>query len=223
MITRSTVTFIALTFVLAACGGSEGDGAAGGDAAAAALTVTPAITAIAAGPPPSTATVAPTPTPAASVAPTPTLPTEGAPTLAQLRSARLTERDLGPDWFQVIADSVEVRYPAVSATFVHMTSDRDLTIALHDARNGVPDFVALRFLNNATVNQLTQVQAAGYGANGVRYRYNYDEDGVRWYGEIAAWRQGQVVVAIQVEDLKPDACVCEAAELQYRKLAATIR
>jgi hypothetical protein len=176
-----------------------------------------------------TATVVPTPaatampTPAPTVAPTATAQPGGAPTAAQLQRALLAVSDLGSDAIRWDAGDVKVRYPAVYVTWGFFLSDDHLTIALFDARNGVPDFLALRFLNDLTVNHLTQVEPTGFGTNGVRYRYSYDDDGEHIYGEVAAWRQGQVVVAIQVEGTKPEVCVCAYAKLQHDKLAATIR
>lgn len=145
------------------------------------------------------------------------------PSLSQLRQAIVSEQDLDDEWIELDADVLDERYPAVYADFVGSFTDDFLSFELHDARNGVPDVRALSFLDGFDLDRLTQIEPTGYRENGVRYRYAYTDDGDRWYGEVAAWRQGQVVVAVLIESLDPDVCVCDVAALQYDKLAATIR
>lgn len=154
----------------------------------------------------------------------------GPPTLRQLQQALLTEDDLWEsdipgDWVELDADELDDDYPAVYADFSDYDTDDYLSVELHDARNGVPDFLALALLSLAEVelDELERIDPTGYGTNGVRYRYNYTDEGERWYGEVAAWRYGGVAVAILFESLDPDACVCEYAALQDQKLRATIR
>jgi hypothetical protein len=220
--TKWSVLIAVLALALGAC--SDGDGR---NEVAGLVPATPSATATATvvptPVPTATAAATATPTPAPTVTPTATAQPGGAPTAAQLQRALLAVNDLGSDAIRWDAGEVQVRYPAVHVTWGFFLSDDHLTIALFDARNGVPDFLALRFLNDMTVNQLTQVEPTGFGTNGVRYRYSYDDEGDHIYGEVAAWRQGQVVVAIQVEGTEPDVCVCAYAKLQHDKLAATIR
>lgn len=157
----------------------------------------------------------------------------GGPSCGQLHRALLTEDDF---WESDIAFAAEeddageldLDYPAVYADFLDVFTDDFLSIELHDARNGAPDEIAIDLADDITdglnVTEWRQIAPTGYGSAGVRYRYIYDEgDGDRWYGEVAAWRQGQVVVAILIESLDPEACVCDAAKLQYDKVAAMIR
>jgi hypothetical protein len=210
--TKFSVLAAVLALALGAC--SDADGS---DAVAGVVTVAPIDTV--------TATVMSTLTATATLTATPTAtptPASG-PTPAQLQRALLTAKDLGPDAVLWDFGEMETRYPAVRGYGFLVSPEEFLTVELHDARNGVPDYLALGFLNDLTVNQVTQVAATGFGTNGVRYRYNLDEDGERVYGEVAAWRQGQVVVAIQVEGYQADVCVCDYAKAQYDKLAAAMR
>ncbi|MGD9893556.1 MAG: hypothetical protein AB7R89_28630 [Dehalococcoidia bacterium] len=153
----------------------------------------------------------------------------GGPTVSQLRQALLTEDDLwaafeGTDLIEDDSGDIDATYPAVWVDFVGLVTDDFLTIELHDARNGSPDAIVRGLLEDLEAEQVREVTPAGYGTAGVRFRYVFDEpDGERWYGEAAAWRQGQIVVAIVVESLDADACVCEPAELQYNKVVAMFR
>jgi hypothetical protein len=114
------------------------------------------------------------------------------------------------------------RYPAVYADF-DGDADEFLSIELHDARNGVADYIALGLLADESLQGLTQVSAPPYGTDGVRYRYQLDQDGQHLYGEVVGWRRGGVVAAIRFESDKPDACVCDYGKRQDDKLATTIR
>jgi hypothetical protein len=210
-----------LLMAMVACGDSEG-----GTDIAGATTVVPTATIIV-DPTPlptSTATVTVTPT----MAPTATAPPGSGPTVAQLQRALLTANEVGPDAIRWDAGELDTRYPAVYVDYGFQISFDPgpvefLSVELHDARNGVPDFRALSFLDDMSVNQLTQMPPTGFGTNGVRYRYNYDDEGERIYGEVVAWRQGQVVAGIQVEGSTAEVCVCDYAKLQHDKLTATIR
>jgi hypothetical protein len=151
------------------------------------------------------------------------------PTLTQLRRAVLAEEDLwageiGGDWAELDAGPLEDDYPAVFADFTDLDSDAYLSVELHDARNGVPDFLALALasLSSEEFEHLEAIEPTGYGAAGVRYRYAYTDDGERWYGEVAAWRHGGMAVAILYESTAADACVCAYAALQDAKLRATL-
>jgi hypothetical protein len=196
-----------LVLVIGACGDADADDE---DAAGATL------------PPTSTASVTPTPsvtlTRTATVAASP----GAGPTVAQLQRALLTAADLEPSWIAAVTGTRTEAYPAVFAEFVKAAVSTGLSVELHDARTGVPDFRALAFLDDLTVSQLTQEAPPAFGADGVRYRYAYEEAGLRWYGEVVAWRQGAVVVALLVEDVVPGVCVCDIATRQFDKLAATI-
>jgi len=156
----------------------------------------------------------------------------GGPTYDQLFRALLTEddlweRDIDNALLEADAGELDRDYPAVYADFSDLVTDEFLSIELHDARNGVPDYIALAFveaLTDGRPTELRPIAPTGFGTAGVRYRYIYHEsDGDRWYGEVAAWRQGQVVVAIVFEGSDADACVCDLAALQYNKVASMIR
>lgn len=214
--TRWFVVAVVLAMAVVACSDSDGSDAAGVVTPAPTVTVTVMAT--------PSVTVTRTPPPTATR--TATVQLGEGPTLAQLRQARLSKDDLKGAWLDWTAGQMEKRYPAVFATFLPLDSggsEEWLRVELHDARNGVPDFVALGLLDGVNLSQMTQTAPTGFGANGVRYRYNYREDGEQVYGEIAAWREGQTVVAIQVEGLDTDVCVCEFAELQQKKLTAAVR
>ena len=61
------------------------------------------------------------------------------------------------------------QHPAVAADF---TSDDDefLSVELHDARNGAPEYLALRFLVGESIQALTPVAPLAFGVAGARYR-----------------------------------------------------
>jgi hypothetical protein len=153
----------------------------------------------------------------------------GGPTFGQLHRALLGEDDLweGLDDTDLIEDDtgeIEATYAAVYVDFIGALTDDFLTIELHDARNGSPDSIVHQLLENLEAAQVREVTPTGYGTAGVRFRYVHDEpDGERWYGEAAAWRQGQIVVGVLFESLDSTACVCDYAELQYNKIATMFR
>lgn len=153
----------------------------------------------------------------------------GGPSLSQLYRALLTEDDIwenldDSDLVEDDSGQIDAPYPGVYIDLVGALSDDFVTIELNDARNGSPDFISRRLLNNLDAENVREVTPTGYGTAGVRFRYTVVErNGDVWYGEVAAWRQGQVVVAVGIESLDADACVCDYAKLQFNKVAATFR
>jgi hypothetical protein len=155
-------------------------------------------------------------------APTVTTPSGPAPTLAQLRRAIFSEDDLGDRWLEFDSGDMKEDHPAVYADFSGDGSEY-LSIELHDARNGDPEFLALGLVEGEKLNGLTQASAPEYASGGARYRYQLDQNGKHLYGEVVGWRRGGVVAAIRYESEKADACVCDYGKRQDAKLAATFR
>lgn len=142
---------------------------------------------------------------------------------AQLRQALVAADALGAGWVELgVTELGEQRYPAISADFAG-GGDELLLVELHDGRNGAPEAVVRRLLESEAVQSLTQATAPGHGTEGVSYRYQVDESGKRWYGEVVGWRQGSVVAALKFESSKSDACVCDLGRRQQEKLAAMFR
>jgi hypothetical protein len=146
----------------------------------------------------------------------------GGPTLGQLQRALLSEDDFFFELDEYETGNLDRRYPAVYGDY-YLIFDEFLSVELHDARNGTPENIAIDFLNDFDIFEVTRIAPTGFGRDGVRFRYDYFEDGEHWYGEVAAWQQGQVVVAILYESyVDPEICVCDYAELQFDKVAAII-
>jgi hypothetical protein len=178
-------------------------------------------------PTPKPSSAAPLPAPpkpggTATSTPAPARQTTGAPTLAQLHRALLTEDDLGEEWLGFDSDDDDQDYAAAGVEFAGDDGET-LSIELHDARNGAPDFLALSLLGNQKFDQFTQTTPPEYGTGGARYRYQRTEDGTRLYGEVVGWRHGAVIATMMFESEKPDACVCDFGRKQEQKLTATFR
>lgn len=162
------------------------------------------------------------PTPTAT-APSPTASPTTSPSAAQLRSALLTEADLGRDWQETgRRDLMGRAYPAAQAAFLNLLADESLDVQLYDARNGSVETLALRTLTEITP-RATSAAPLGYGTRGVRYRYSLVEGDEQFYGELAAWQQGPVVMIMLIEGSQAEICLCDLARRQDDKLRAMFR
>ncbi|MGE0545173.1 MAG: hypothetical protein AB7R89_33865, partial [Dehalococcoidia bacterium] len=136
--TKWSVLVAVLALALGAC--SDADG---GDAVAGDVTVAPTATMTATVVPTLTATATLTTTPTAT--PTATATPASGPALAQLQRTLLTAKDLGSDAVLWDFGELKTQYPAVRGYGFLVSPDEFLTVELHDARNGVPDYLALGF------------------------------------------------------------------------------
>lgn len=179
-------------------------------------------------PPTPTATATAAPPPTQSVGPTrspsPSPSSGSAPTAAQLRRALLTDQEVGSGWAEVEAGALtRERNPAFFAEFVNLVADEYLAVELHDARNGAAEFLALRMIADRKFDKLDKLTPSGPGQDRTRHRYEFVSDGKRQYGELVAWRQGSVVVAMQIEGPRASTCVCDHARRQDEKVRAAGR
>jgi hypothetical protein len=181
---------------------------------------TPGVTPSAAAPLPAPAP--PKPGGTATATPAPSRQASAGPTLAQLHRALLSEDDLGEEWLGFDADDDDQDYAAAVVDFAGEDGET-LSIELHDARNGAPDYLALSLLGNQKLDQFTQTTPPEYGTDGVRYRYQRTEDGTRLYGEVVGWRHGAVIATMLFESEASGACVCEFGRKQEQKLTANFR
>jgi hypothetical protein len=179
------------------------------------------------GPSTATRTAAPLPVSRTPAPPTvrPSATTVPVPlTVAKLGSALLTEKEVGdPFGLDRTGPLSKEQYPAVYADFAGIDG-RDLAIELHDPRNGDTDYIALKLLAAvSSSNKLGEVKALSYGTSGRRYQFSYMESGDLRYGEVAAWREGDVVIVMLIDGDSAGVALGDLAARQDAKLRSLPR
>jgi hypothetical protein len=147
------------------------------------------------------------------------------PTEAQLRQAALSLRDIGPGWTEASSGPLVDGIESYGVIFKRETPIYQLlSIGLGDLRTGTPETNALDFVEELSgVRQGEPAELPPYVSDAARYLFQFTKGEFSYAGDVAAWRQGEVVVIVALVTDNRYSCVCEYADLQFDKLAVALR